>query len=382
MKLLKNILPVLLFSVLAISCSNNDEEDTTIGGSSDGTVLVDFENLDNVTLKNDSSGGALISVESKTGMSGKNSSVGIIEYKGLSNWEAVVINTKKYINVTNKGAISVDFYQSTAVAKQVLLKLENVKTKQGNIYNAVEVLVTTEAKAGWQKLVFDFGSDQAYNSYPNESADVIIDQYATMAIFIDFGSPVAGTYWIDNITGAEWGDSVAEVVIPTGQAPYGPINFEADGQGARWTWTVFENVDNPPVEFVANPSKTGINTSSTVAKITARKSGAQWVGCESKHGSDIGEFKFDASNKIVKMMVYKTVISDVGIKFAEANGEAQPEVKVKNTKINQWEELTFDLSGSIGKGITGIVDQIIIFPDFNARSTENVVYFDNITFGN
>jgi hypothetical protein len=39
-------------------------------------------------------------------------------------------------------------------------------------------------------------------------------------------------------------------------------------------------------------------------------------------------------------------------------------VKVKNTKINEWEELTFDMSGSIGKGITGIIDQIIVFPDF------------------
>jgi hypothetical protein len=25
-------------------------------------------------------------------------------------------------------------------------------------------------------------------------------------------------------------------------------------------------------------------------------------------------------------------------------------VKIKNTKINEWEELTFDMSGSIGKG--------------------------------
>jgi hypothetical protein len=31
-------------------------------------------------------------------------------------------------------------------------------------------------------------------------------------------------------------------------------------------------------------------------------------------------------------MVYKTVISDVAIKFAIANGGAQPEIKVPNTK--------------------------------------------------
>jgi hypothetical protein len=32
-------------------------------------------------------------------------------------------------------------------------------------------------------------------------------------------------------------------------------------------------------------------------------------------------------------MVYKTVISDVAIKFAIANGGAQPEIKVPNTKL-------------------------------------------------
>jgi hypothetical protein len=41
-------------------------------------------------------------------------------------------------------------------------------------------------------------------------------------------------------------------------------------------------------------------------------------------------------------------------KFAESNGEAQPEVKVKNTKINSG-RLTFDMSGSIGKGRQGLL---------------------------
>ncbi|MGY8946051.1 MAG: InlB B-repeat-containing protein [Flavobacteriales bacterium] len=167
----------------------------------------------------------------------------------------------------------------------------------------------------------------------------------------------------------------------SGAVSNSPIDFETGGYGADWTWTVFENDSNPPLEIVSNPNSSGINNSSKVAKITALKTGAPYVGCESKHGTDIGTFKFDSKNSIVKMMVYKSVISDVGLKFAEVNGEAQPEVKVANTKINEWEELTFDLSGSIGKGITGIIDQIIIFPDFNARTTDNVIYFDNITFG-
>ena len=167
----------------------------------------------------------------------------------------------------------------------------------------------------------------------------------------------------------------------SGNMPNSPIDFESGGHGAGWTWTVFENDSNPPLEVVSNPDSSGLNTSLKAAKITALKAGAPYVGCESKHGSDIGSFKFDSNNSIVKIMVYKSVISDVGLKFAEVSGEAQPEIKVANTKINEWEELTFDLSGSIGKGITGEIDQIIIFPDFNTRATDNTIYFDNITFG-
>ena len=83
-------------------------------------------------------------------------------------------------------------------------------------------------------------------------------------------------------------------------------------------------------------------------------------------------------------MVYKTVISDVGIKLVNPTGGAQEEIKVANTVINQWEELTFDFSSRIGNGLDGStnIDQIVVFPDFNldGRTSDNVVYFDNITF--
>jgi hypothetical protein len=168
-----------------------------------------------------------------------------------------------------------------------------------------------------------------------------------------------------------------------GYSQNAPITFETGEHGANWSFASFENSTGIGFEKVANPFATGINTSATVGKFTALVAGQPWAGCESAHASGangIGAFTFSLSNCIVKVMVYKSVISDVGIKFAESNGEAQPEVKVANTKINEWEELTFDMSGSIGKGATGIIDQIIIFPDFQTRSTENVCYFDHITF--
>jgi hypothetical protein len=178
-----------------------------------------------------------------------------------------------------------------------------------------------------------------------------------------------------------------EEIMYSIEAPFYPIDFEAEGNGAEWSWSVFENGSNTMLEIIENPYKTGINTSETVAKFTVLREGQPYAGCETKHGEDIGSFKFDETNSVVKILVYKTSISDVALKFAEyaapgVGAEAQPEVKVANTKINEWEELTFDVSGSIGKGATMIIDQIIIFPDFIARTADNVIYFDNITFGN
>jgi hypothetical protein len=157
------------------------------------------------------------------------------------------------------------------------------------------------------------------------------------------------------------------------------LNFETGGKGAAFTWKTFENATNPAVEIVANPNTTGINSSTKVAKFTTLATGAPYAGFESKHGTDFGTVKLSAANALVKIMVYKTVISDVGIKFANAEGGSTGEIKVPNTKINEWEELTFDFSGVIG-GVNDAIDQIIFMPDFKARSADNIIYIDNITF--
>ncbi len=162
------------------------------------------------------------------------------------------------------------------------------------------------------------------------------------------------------------------------QAQNAPIDFEPGGNGASWTWTVFENDINPPLNIIANPDQSGINTSATVAEFTALQTGNPWAGCESMHGADIGTFTIDSITKIIKISVWKTVISDVGIKLVDSSGFSLGEIKVPNTVTNQWEELTFDFTTSIGIEY----DQIVIFPDFNARTGDNVIYFDNIVFGN
>ncbi len=162
-----------------------------------------------------------------------------------------------------------------------------------------------------------------------------------------------------------------------------PITFETGGHGSTWTWTVFENNTNPALEIIDNPFMTGINTSAKVAKFTALQAGNPWAGVESLEGN-LGTFTWNENNRIVKIMVYKSVISDVGIKFdagAPPNDWSSGEIKVANTKINEWEELTFDFSNAPNPPAEfGGLKRIIIFPDFAARSQDNIIYFDSITF--
>jgi hypothetical protein len=149
------------------------------------------------------------------------------------------------------------------------------------------------------------------------------------------------------------------------------IDFEPSGIGAGWDWTVAENSDNPPLEFITNPVGGGINTSATVAKFTARLAGNPWALCFT---SDDGEFTFDATNSTVKIMVYKTVVSDIGFKVEGFSGNHQ--IVIPNTQINQWEEITFDFSAVEGN----TYGTMVIIPDFDftPRSQENIVLFDNI----
>jgi len=42
--------------------------------------------------------------------------------------------------------------------------------------------------------------------------------------------------------------------------------------------------------------------------------------------------------------------------------------------------MTFDISGSINTGDFNNIDRIVVFPDFTARTQDNVCYFDNIQF--
>ncbi|WP_430810256.1 MULTISPECIES: T9SS type A sorting domain-containing protein [unclassified Carboxylicivirga] len=148
------------------------------------------------------------------------------------------------------------------------------------------------------------------------------------------------------------------------------IDFEPDGIGADWNWVVTENGDNPALEFVTNPDASGINTSATVAKFTAKQSGNAWALFFT---SDNGEFTIDANNAIVKMMVYKASSYDVAFKI-EGGSAKEIRLTYPENSASKWVELTFDFSSEIGKTF----NKLVIIPDFDTRSTDNEIFIDNI----
>jgi hypothetical protein len=143
--------------------------------------------------------------------------------------------------------------------------------------------------------------------------------------------------------------------------------------GPNWTWTADQT--DTSFDAVDNPFATGINTSSKVGELTAA---AGSVAYALAYSDGIGSFTFDANNTTVKIMVYKSRISPIEIKFEDASDSSVSVSRtVSNTVINVWEELTFDFYSAIGNTSYG---KIVIIPDNLARTEANITYFDNITF--
>ena len=148
------------------------------------------------------------------------------------------------------------------------------------------------------------------------------------------------------------------------------IDFETVGQD--FVWTIFANGSGDSTNYavVANPSASGINTSSMVAKYIVATNADPWSGIFT---TSFGSFTLTAANCKPTIMVYKDVISPFNFKLEPPNVDHN----VPNTVTNQWEKLTFDYTANIGT----TVNVLTIIPDFPAaRTAGSTNYFDNIQF--
>jgi hypothetical protein len=159
------------------------------------------------------------------------------------------------------------------------------------------------------------------------------------------------------------------------------VTFEstADTTG----WVVFANGDNPSADdvmVVVNPDTTGINPTDSVLMFNVNADAQVFAGMV-LNDYFVGDsaIAITEENHIFTMQVYKTNLSNVGLKLEqEIGGGPVYEVLVPNTVINEWEVITFDFSEVIGSTF----EALVIFPDFpEMRMEGTVVYIDNIIFG-
>ena len=170
------------------------------------------------------------------------------------------------------------------------------------------------------------------------------------------------------------------------------LDFE-DGtpSGTASNWYTFDN--NPaPAEIVNNPDLDGVNTTaSQVMKVVMGSGNAFYAGVNNKwEDSKFGTWKIDmsvASNLTLTMDVNKNYVGTIGIKMGTNSGGTTFEItdqNVGNTVVNEWQTLTFDLSGINPNGDLTNISQMVVFVDWTKdmadRADGNTIYIDNIKF--
>lgn len=143
-----------------------------------------------------------------------------------------------------------------------------------------------------------------------------------------------------------------------------PLDFE--------TPTVFTNFDGSNATLVDNPSKTGINTSNTVAKII-RSGGSDYEGSYVTLAASV-----NMSNKVFKIKVYCPVAGQKLLLKFEGAGSAFEKNSVAFTTANVWQELTLDFTGVT---VNNLNNKIIFM--FNAGkkgdgTLNSTYYFDDV----
>ena len=199
----------------------------------------------------------------------------------------------------------------------------------------------------WEELTFDYSSSIGVTG---ATLTLIPDQKP------DFPRTYASVNYIDYI----------RFTSPPGAT----VDFETVGN--NWVWNPFDLGTGGMFDIVANPNPGGLNTSDSCAMFMIAADGNPWAGA---YCTDFPDMTITADNCMVKILVYKDGISPVNLKLEPPNQDHF----TSNTLINQWEELTFDYSSSIGvtgATLTLIPDQKPDFP----RTYASVNYIDYIRF--
>ena len=170
------------------------------------------------------------------------------------------------------------------------------------------------------------------------------------------------------------------------------FNFEPNTpSGVASNWYTFDN--NPAAaEVVDNPNLNGTNPSSTkVLKVVVGPSNAFYAGVNNAWDEGVfGTWEIDmgvANNLSLSMDVHKNYVGTVGIKMGTAGQGTTFQItnqNVGNTVVDEWQTLTWDLSGINPNGDLTNISQMVVFVDWTDglpdRAENSTIYIDNIKF--
>lgn len=350
------------------------------------TVIADFESSnppfysDNLTVVAEGAGGNSTAVGKQSQLDG-----------GL--YDSFTITNAKYVDLTEKAVISFDFWQETAATPKLAIKMEGVV--ETGLYD-VQVEVTAEAVAGWQTVSFDFENDRA-NSHPNNEEPLSdLGTYSTIVGFIGIGEEVAGTFYLDNFTGGEFGEDLPDAdsdgtpdaldfckTVVGDSTLYGcpmPAAAAADPTKDASEVGNFYSDAYTELELVTVQTSWSVNAQGREFEVATGNDALLYAitAVNGYGGIEVKTPFFDASAyNMVHFDVYSVDKDDIAFKFEQAPDNAG--TKVIDVTAGEWTSVDIPTSQFVPQD-PGAMDAIVV--GVVSSDTVGTVYFDNIYFWN
>ena len=315
------------------------------------TILDDYE-----CQRNGVYGGGLdrLTVVSNTQLGSGNPSAKIGRYADPADeWSALSIVSTTALNLSKNNQLSMKVFAPRANTP-ILFKLE------GGTSGAKEIFDTIRTANTWQTFNIDFSTVKANN-------------YKNIALFFNAGNANTGNdiYLIDDI---QW---KSEPI--TGCA----INFETADRTLPFKYFANDTLDGKFARVLTNPRKATINISNNVMEFKRLPNSTVFTG----GFFDLpAPMKWPTSALTVKAKVLMDHIGNLTAKLeGSANGPNNIEVKIANTKVNEWEEITFNFTGKGTPVITGTQGhtRLTFIVDFEipVPTAIQISYIDDVIIG-
>ena len=206
---------------------------------------------------------------------------------------------------------------------------------------------------------------KALNPSEWNSFDIPMSDFTDQGLVINdlhqFKFVGSGTIFLDNIYYYK---------APSTSGPVTTCSVVDDFEGAAPVFTDFGNI--APIQIIANPDMSGVNTTGNVAEFTKTAGSEVWAGA---FFDIVAPLDLSTCNQIRVKTWSPKLGAIVRFKIENSADNTQfYETDLTTTVTNQWEDLVFDVSPASAFNY----DRIVIFFDFGVAGDGSTYYYDEI----